>query len=268
MIPCSKLTDRWGRKRCFISGLTLYGSGSDQRDLAEPRCADPRQLGVRGRRDGAADPPRLHPRDLVVQRSHLPRLGLRRDQRAGRHRRRRRPVDRRCDHDRDQLAAAFVFQALVVAAIILLSRRLVDPLAARSDTSLRRVGRSCRRSGCSASSSGSSRPEQQHALRRSSSRRAVFLLGVLPLHPPRERPEGGAALHRLFKNRTCNLALVTQNIQWLLLMGMSFVVSVFLQEFAATTRSRPASSSPPRRSASSSPPSLRSASRSGTRSAL
>src|SRR4029434_10276330 len=34
----------------------------------------------------------------------------------------------------------------------------------------------------------------------------------------------------LFKNRTCNLALVTQNIQWLLLMGVSFVVSVFLQE--------------------------------------
>jgi len=34
----------------------------------------------------------------------------------------------------------------------------------------------------------------------------------------------------LFKKRTCNLALVTQNIQWLLLMGASFVVSVYLQE--------------------------------------
>src|ERR1700683_295616 len=28
MIPCSKLTDRWGRKRCFIGGLTLYGVGA------------------------------------------------------------------------------------------------------------------------------------------------------------------------------------------------------------------------------------------------
>src|SRR5881397_1425066 len=28
MIPCSKLTDRWGRKRCFIWGLTLYGIGA------------------------------------------------------------------------------------------------------------------------------------------------------------------------------------------------------------------------------------------------
>src|SRR4029453_6259423 len=28
MIPCSKLTDRWGRKRCFTGGLILYGIGA------------------------------------------------------------------------------------------------------------------------------------------------------------------------------------------------------------------------------------------------
>ena len=28
MIPCSKLTDRWGRKRCFTIGLVLYGIGA------------------------------------------------------------------------------------------------------------------------------------------------------------------------------------------------------------------------------------------------
>src|SRR5204863_4349190 len=28
MIPCSKLTDRWGRKRCFVGGLVLYGIGA------------------------------------------------------------------------------------------------------------------------------------------------------------------------------------------------------------------------------------------------
>ena len=28
MIPCSKLTDRWGRKRCFTAGLVLYGVGA------------------------------------------------------------------------------------------------------------------------------------------------------------------------------------------------------------------------------------------------
>jgi MFS family permease len=33
----------------------------------------------------------------------------------------------------------------------------------------------------------------------------------------------------LFRSRIANLAMVTQNIQWLLLMGSTFVVSVFLQ---------------------------------------
>src|SRR5215218_8728974 len=28
MIPGSKLTDRWGRKRCFLGGLILYGIGA------------------------------------------------------------------------------------------------------------------------------------------------------------------------------------------------------------------------------------------------
>src|SRR6476469_8879214 len=28
MIPCGKLTDRWGRKRCFTLGLAIYGIGA------------------------------------------------------------------------------------------------------------------------------------------------------------------------------------------------------------------------------------------------
>src|SRR3954467_4804367 len=28
MIPCGKLTDRYGRKRCFTVGLTVYGIGA------------------------------------------------------------------------------------------------------------------------------------------------------------------------------------------------------------------------------------------------
>ena len=34
---------------------------------------------------------------------------------------------------------------------------------------------------------------------------------------------------RMFQNRVSNLGLMTQNIQWLVLLGLSFVVSVFLQ---------------------------------------
>src|SRR3954463_12368887 len=34
MIPCSKLTDRWGRKRCFTAGLVLYGAGALTREAS------------------------------------------------------------------------------------------------------------------------------------------------------------------------------------------------------------------------------------------
>jgi MFS family permease len=59
----------------------------------------------------------------------------------------------------------------------------------------------------------------------------VFLLAFFLYIRSRERAGKEALLSTgLFKNRICNLALVTQNIQWLMLMGVSFVVSVFLQE--------------------------------------
>ena len=53
---------------------------------------------------------------------------------------------------------------------------------------------------------------------------AAFLLAFFLFIRARERAGKEALLSTgLFKNRTCNLALVTQNIQWLLLMGVSFV---------------------------------------------
>jgi MFS family permease len=59
---------------------------------------------------------------------------------------------------------------------------------------------------------------------------AAFLVGFTIYIRARERAGKEPLLSTgLFRNRTCNLALVTQNIQWLLLMGTSFVVSVFLQ---------------------------------------
>src|SRR5438045_8839512 len=35
MIPGSKLTDIWGRKRCFLLGLTVYGAGALIATLAQ-----------------------------------------------------------------------------------------------------------------------------------------------------------------------------------------------------------------------------------------
>jgi MFS family permease len=59
---------------------------------------------------------------------------------------------------------------------------------------------------------------------------AAFLAGFFAFVRSRERAGKEPLLSLgLFKNRTSNLGLITQNLQWLLLMGVSFVVSVFLQ---------------------------------------
>ena len=60
---------------------------------------------------------------------------------------------------------------------------------------------------------------------------ALFLLWFFLHIRARERSGKEPLLSTgLFKNRACNLALVTQNLQWLIMMGTSFVISVYLQE--------------------------------------
>jgi MFS family permease len=59
---------------------------------------------------------------------------------------------------------------------------------------------------------------------------AAFLAGFFAFVRARERAGKEPLLSlSLFKNRTSNLGLITQNLQWLVLMGVSFTVSVFLQ---------------------------------------
>ncbi|TMC89023.1 MAG: MFS transporter, partial [Chloroflexi bacterium] len=58
----------------------------------------------------------------------------------------------------------------------------------------------------------------------------LFLVGFFFWIRSRERAGKDPLLSiRLFRNRTSNLGLVTQNIQWLILQGSFFVISVFLQ---------------------------------------
>jgi MFS family permease len=58
----------------------------------------------------------------------------------------------------------------------------------------------------------------------------VLLIGFFLYIRARERAGREPLLSTgLFKNRTSNLALVTQNAQWLILLGTSFTVAVYLQ---------------------------------------
>ena len=130
MIPGSKLSDRWGRKRCFIGGLALYGVGALVSAISPG-------LGVlilgnsvlEGVGTALLIPPvyilaTITFTDLTSRAkafgviSGMAGIGAA----AG-------PLIGGVITTAISWRAAFVFQALVVATIILLSRRMVDPLA-------------------------------------------------------------------------------------------------------------------------------------------
>ena len=131
MIPASKLTDRWGRKRCFIGGLVLYGIG------ALLSAVSP-SLGVlilgnsvfEGVGTAFLIPPvyiltTMAFTDLTSRArafgivSGLGGLGAA----AG-------PLIGGLITSAISWRAAFIFQAAVIVVILLLSRRVVDPLPA------------------------------------------------------------------------------------------------------------------------------------------
>ena len=125
--------------------------------------------------------------------------------------------------------AAFVFQALVVAIIILLSRRIVDPVPADPTRPFDAVGAILSAVGMFFVVFGILQADTNNVLMAVFLVvGAAFLIGFFLYIRSRERAGKEPLLSTgLFKNRTSNLGLVTQNIQWLLLMGTSFVVSVY-----------------------------------------
>jgi MFS family permease len=127
--------------------------------------------------------------------------------------------------------AAFVFQALVVATIIFLSRRLTDPLPPDPSRPFDAVGAVLSAVGMFFLVLGILQAGTNGALLALLLALGIAFLVGFYLHIRAAERAGREPLlsTQLFRNRTSNLGLVTQNIQWLLLMGASFVVSVYLQ---------------------------------------
>jgi MFS family permease len=128
--------------------------------------------------------------------------------------------------------AAFVFQALVVGTIILLSRRVTDPLPADPDRPFDAWGAVLSGGGMFFVVFGILQAGDNNTLLVISlALGAALLAGFFVYIRARERggKEEPLLSTSLFRNRTSNLGLITQNLQWLLLMGVSFTVSVFLQ---------------------------------------
>jgi len=234
MIPGSKLTDRWGRKRCFVGGLVLYGIG------AVLSAVSP-NLGVlilgnsvfEGVGTALLIPPVYILTTLafsdVTSRAKafgtiMGAAGI--GAAAG-------PLIGGLITTGISWRAAFVFQALVVAAIVLLSRRgVVDPLPPDPERPFDTVGAVLSGIGLFSVVFAILQIGTENVLAAVfAAIGTVFLLWFFLYIRRRERAGKEVLLSTaLFRNRTSDLALVTQNIQWLMLMGTSFVVAVYLQE--------------------------------------
>jgi MFS family permease len=232
MIPCSKLTDRWGRKRCFIWGLSLYGVG------ALLSAASP-GLGVlilgnsvfEGVGTALLIPPvyilaTMWFTDLTARArafgviSGMGGIGAA----AG-------PLIGGLITTGISWRAAFVFQALVIVGIILLSRQLVDPVASDPTRRFDAVGAVLSAVGMFFFVLGVLQADSSWVLTAVLMATGVAFLVSFLFYIRWEERSGKEPLLStgLFRNRISDLALVTQNAQWVLLMGTSFVVAVYLQ---------------------------------------
>jgi MFS family permease len=232
MIPGGKLTDRYGRKRLFTFGLVLYGIGAILSAVAPG-------LGVlilgnsifEGVGTAMLIPPVYILTTLlfttVTSRarafgaiSAMGGIGAA----AG-------PLIGGLITSGISWRAAFVFQALVIALIAWMSRRVPDPLPADPKRSFDTLGAVLSSVGLVLVVLGILAADNNGWLTLGLiAAGAAVLVWFFRSVRAKERAGVEPLLSTaLFHNRTSNLGLITQNAQWLLLMGISFVVSAFLQ---------------------------------------
>jgi MFS family permease len=233
MIPGGKLTDRWGRKRCFTIGLFIYGIG------ALMSAASP-GLGVlilgnsifEGVGTTLLIPPVYILTTLLFTdtTSRARAFGIITGMggigaAAG-------PLIGGLITTAISWRAAFVFQAIVVAVILWLSRRdIVDPVAPDPTRPFDMLGAVLSAVGLILVVMGVLAADNNLALMAGLLTVGAIVLAMFFLHirACERRHEEPLLSTGLFRNRTSNFGLVTQNVQWLMLMGTAFVVSAYLQ---------------------------------------
>src|SRR6516164_6913243 len=232
MIPGGKLTDKFGRKRCFTTGLIVYGVGAIL-SAAAPG------LGVlilgNSILEGVGTALLIPPVYILVTMlftdmtsrarafgvvSGMGGIGAA----TG-------PLIGGAITAAISWRAAFVFQAIIIVIIVLLGRGIIDPLPADPTRPFDIVGAILSAVGLVVLVGGIMAADQNLLLMVVLIvAGALILAGFFVWIRRRERAGKEALLSTsLFRNRTSNLALVTQNVQWAVLMGTSFVVSAYLQ---------------------------------------
>jgi MFS family permease len=254
MIPGSKLSDIWGRKRCFISGLAIYGTGAL---LATAAPGIGTLIVGYSLLEGVGSALMIPPIYILITVAYPDMTSRARyfgivsgagglGAAAG-------PLIGGTVTSVISWRASFGLQVLVVALIIVMARRITEP--PRSDRRPR-----FDLTGAVLSAAGlffvvlgllESRTYGFLASRQAFSIGgtvlipkgsispvwilvavgAAFLLAFF-LHIRSAEKKGRDVLLRLklFRNRAANFGLTTQLAQWLTLQGTFFVVSVYLQE--------------------------------------
>ena len=232
MIPCGKLTDKFGRKRCFTVGLAVYGVGALLSAFSPG-------LGVlilgnsilEGVGTALLIPPVYILTTLLFTEVTSRARAFGAISAMGGIGAAMGPLIGGLITSAISWRAAFVFQALVIVAILWLARQVRDPLPADPTRRFDTTGAILSAVGLALVVLGILAADNNLWLMLVLIVAGVLVLTWFFVFVRAEERAGKEPLlsTSLFRNRTSNLGMVTQNTQWLLLTGVSFVVAAYLQ---------------------------------------
>lgn len=254
MIPGSKLTDIWGRKRCFVLGLLIYGAGGV---IAAASTGLPLLITGYSIFEGVGSALMIPPIYIIITVAFQDLPARARSfgivsaaagvgAAAG-------PLIGGLITSSISWRASFGAQVLLVGVILLITLRLPKVSGAQARPRFDLIGailsalalflivlgflqastygwfvsrKDFTVGGTVVIQKGGVSPVWLFV------GAGALALSAFFLYIRRRQRLGKAVLlsTKLFKNRTSNLGLITQNVQWLVMQGSFFVISVFLQE--------------------------------------
>jgi MFS family permease len=232
MIPGGKLTDKFGRKRMFLAGLVLYGIGALLSAVSPG-------LGVlilgnsvfEGVGTALLIPPvyiltTMLYTDVTSRAKAFGAISAMGGVGAATG-----PLIGGLITSAISWRAAFVFQALIIALIVWLSRNLEDPVPPDPSRPFDTRGAVLSAVGLILVVMGIMATDDNIWLMLALvTAGALILVWFFVGARAKERAGEEPLLSlSLFRNHLSNVGLVTQNLQWLVLMGTSFVVAAYLQ---------------------------------------
>jgi MFS family permease len=232
MITGSKLTDIWGRKRCLLLGLAVYGIGAVLAALAQGL-----PLLILGYSifEGVGSALMIPPvyilttalfTDLTARAKAFGAVmgmgGI--GAAAG-------PLIGGLITTTWSWRYSFLLQAVVVGAIVVLARTVADAGIQGAKPSFDLLGSVLSAAGMFLIVIGILQLGTNNAAMLAFVLLGIGVLGWFYVHIRSKERAGGDPLLStgVLKNGTANVGMLTQNLQWLTLMGISYTVSVFLQ---------------------------------------